>query len=197
MGRRAKRKFAFEEPADFRAAAPAHVCDKPGCGKPAEYRAPKDRRLTDYYWFCLEHVREYNAQWDYYRDMTPSEIEAELKRDVCWQRPTWRLGDRAGIDPTMFSDPLGLGGEAFGGAEQSRPDDRSSVRADPALIAAVKILETEFPPELKAVRASYKRLAKMYHPDSNGGDKTAEERFKDITEAYRLIIAALNVKKAG
>ncbi len=189
--------FAFEEPADFRAAAPAHVCDKPGCGKPAEYRAPKDRRLTDYYWFCLEHVREYNAQWDYYRDMTPSEIEAELKRDVCWQRPTWRLGDRAGVDPTMFSDPLGLGGEAFGGAEQSRPDDRSSVRADPALIAAVKILETDFPPELKAVRASYKRLAKMYHPDSNGGDKTAEERFKDITEAYRLIIAALNVKKAG
>lgn len=197
MGRRAKRMFAFEDPADFRAAAPAHVCDKPGCGKPAEYRAPKDRRLTDYYWFCLEHVREYNAQWDYYRDMTPSEIEAELKRDVCWQRPTWRLGDRAGIDPTMFSDPLGLGGEAFGGAEQSRPDDRSAVRADPALIAAVKILETEFPPELKAVRASYKRLAKMYHPDSNGGDKTAEERFKDITEAYRLIIAALNVKKAG
>ena len=197
MGRRAKRMFAFEEPADFRAAAPAHVCDKPGCGKPAEYRAPKDRRLTDYYWFCLEHVREYNTQWDYYRDMTPSEIEAELKRDVCWQRPTWRLGDRAGVDPTMFSDPLGLGGEAFGGAEQSRPDDRSAVRADPALIAAVKILETDFPPELKAVRASYKRLAKMYHPDSNGGDKTAEERFKDITEAYRLIIAALNVKKAG
>ena len=38
-----------------------HKCDHPGCNKRGEYRAPKDRKLKEYYWFCLEHVQEYNA----------------------------------------------------------------------------------------------------------------------------------------
>ena len=44
----------------------ARKCDHPGCNEPGEYRAPKDRRLKEYYWFCLKHVQEYNAKWNYY-----------------------------------------------------------------------------------------------------------------------------------
>ena len=65
----------------------------PGCGAPGEYRAPKSRnQLHDYWWFCLEHVRGYNAAWDYYKGMSPGEIEAQLRADTSWQRPTWPLG---------------------------------------------------------------------------------------------------------
>ena len=42
------------------------------------------------------------------------------------------------------------------------------------------------------IKKAYRRLAKKYHPDSNGGDKEAEERFKDISQAYHLIMDALN-----
>ena len=46
-----------------------------------EYRAPKGReRLNEYFWFCLNHVREYNKAWDYYAGM--SERECHL---VGWQ----------------------------------------------------------------------------------------------------------------
>jgi len=48
--------------------------------------------LNDYYWFCLEHVRAYNAGWDFYKGMSPAEVEAQLRADTSWQRPTWPLG---------------------------------------------------------------------------------------------------------
>ena len=37
------------------------------------------------------------------------------------------------------------------------------------------------------IREAYRRLAKKYHPDTNRGDKVAEERFKRIGEAYRVL----------
>lgn len=193
MGRRAKYDFFFNDLTGKAPVAPEHICDKEGCNKAGEYRAPKDRTLSDYYWFCLEHVQEYNAQWDYYAGMTPNEIEEQLKQDVCWQRPTWKLGER-GVDPSMFADPFDLKAEAFGAEEKNhtgtfKPDGTHS--SDPAIIAAAKILEIDFPLELERVRLNYKRLAKVYHPDSNGGNKEFEERFKDITEAYRLIMSIL------
>src|SRR5579885_1527506 len=37
------------------------------------------------------------------------------------------------------------------------------------------------------IRKAYKRLARKYHPDVNPGDKSAEERFKRISEAYDVL----------
>ena len=193
MGRRSKQTFFFNDLTGKPPVAPERICDKEGCYKAGEYRAPKDRTLSDYYWFCLEHVQEYNAQWDYYAGMSANEIEEHLKDDVCWQRPTWKLGER-GVDTSIFSDPLNMRAEAFG-----ENPERSSVNgsekhfsADSAIYAAAKVLEVDFPLQADAVRSSYKRLAKKYHPDSNGGNKESEERFKDITQAYRLILDVLN-----
>jgi len=193
MGRRSKYDFFFNDLTGKTPVAPEHICDKEGCDKPAEYRAPKDRTLSEYYWFCLEHVQEYNAQWDYYAGMSPDEIEEHLKQDVCWQRPTWKLGERS-LDPTMFADPFDLKAEAFRHEEKTfKPDRPQSM--DPAVIVAAKILEVDFPLQKEEVRLNYKRLAKKYHPDSHGGNKELEERFKDITEAYRLIMSVLDTDK--
>jgi curved DNA-binding protein CbpA len=38
-----------------------------------------------------------------------------------------------------------------------------------------------------AIKKAYRRLAKQYHPDLNPGDKAAEERFKDIGEAWETL----------
>jgi len=38
------------------------------------------------------------------------------------------------------------------------------------------------------IKKSYRRLAKKYHPDLNKGDKAAEEKFKEISEAYEILM---------
>ena len=35
-----------------------------------------------------------------------------------------------------------------------------------------------------AIKKAYRQLAKKYHPDLNPGDKEAEEKFKEVNEAY-------------
>ena len=73
----------------------------PGCEAGGDFRAPRSRlELDRYYWFCLDHVRAYNLAWNYYAGMSGSEIEAEIRRDTVWQRPSWRLGERHGPGPS-------------------------------------------------------------------------------------------------
>ena len=40
---------------------------------------------------------------------------------------------------------------------------------------------------VKDIRQAYRRLARKYHPDLNPGDKSAEEQFKQIQEAYDVL----------
>ncbi|MEB3701565.1 DnaJ domain-containing protein [Candidatus Bealeia paramacronuclearis] len=61
------------------------LCDHGGCEQEGEYRAPKSpHNLREYYWFCLEHIRDYNKSWDYYKDMPPEEIDTSYA--VCSKR---------------------------------------------------------------------------------------------------------------
>ena len=42
------------------------------------------------------------------------------------------------------------------------------------------------------VKEAYREMAKKYHPDTNQGDKDAEEKFKQLTNAYSLLLAKLS-----
>ncbi|NEP12238.1 MAG: DnaJ domain-containing protein [Symploca sp. SIO2C1] len=41
------------------------------------------------------------------------------------------------------------------------------------------------------LKASYRRLARQYHPDVNSGDKLAQEKFIELTEAYKFLLSAI------
>jgi molecular chaperone DnaJ len=47
----------------------------------------------------------------------------------------------------------------------------------------------------KEITRAYRKLAKQYHPDANPGDKTAEERFKEVSGAYDVLGEAAKRKE--
>ena len=145
--------------------------------------------MNEYRWFCLPHVREFNATWDYYKGMNEAEIESNLRSDTGWQRPTWplgRLGGSSRFSADWVRDPLGMLRDTP--LYQRRPQPREAKPGPPPeLRAALGVLGLEWPVEQPALRARYHELAKRLHPDANGGDRESEERLKDVNRAYSLV----------
>jgi hypothetical protein len=164
------------------------VCDHPDCAKPGEFRAPRSRaELTNFFWFCLGHVREYNAAWNYYADMDEAAVEAEIRKDIVWQRPTWPMGARPGVNGAQFHDPLSLLGD---GAMDPRADREARVQMQNLTGAereALSVLGLVAPITKADIKQHYKLLAKSLHPDANGGDKRAEDRLKSVNHAYTIL----------
>src|SRR3990172_4302026 len=50
-----------------------------------------------------------------------------------------------------------------------------------------KVLGVERGADEKTIKRAYRRLAVRFHPDKNPGDKSAEDRFKEINEAYEVL----------
>jgi len=160
-------------------------CDHPGCEKAGEYRAPKDRRLKEYYWFCLEHVQEYNSRWNYYAGEIPEEDDDMPKAKMHFKGFRSKVRYKHGYS---FKDDFGFfGGYGLnGGVDDSvmyNAEERRCLE-----IMELKISEVS----LESLKRQYKKLAKKYHPDTNQGDKNAEEKFKQLTNAYSLLLAKLS-----
>ncbi|RMF10320.1 MAG: J domain-containing protein [Alphaproteobacteria bacterium] len=161
-------------------------CDHPDCPNEGRFRAPRSRdRLNDYYWFCLDHVRDYNAQWNYFAEMSEQEIDRYRRDEASWHRPTWPMGGRGPAD-IHLNDPLdifaGLDAPQWWRRPNTRPDGRPLNAADRRALARLGLDASATRDD---IRRAYKRLVKRYHPDANGGDRKGEDTFKAITEAYR------------
>src|SRR5271157_1519555 len=71
-------------------------CSHPGCQEEGVFRAPKGREHEgEYFTFCKDHVREYNATYDYFRGMDDESLAKFRQADAIGHRPTWKLGARA------------------------------------------------------------------------------------------------------
>lgn len=153
------------------------LCDCKGCKEAGVCKAPKDKSLKEYYHFCPVHAKQYNEAWDYYKDMTPAEIENEIRNDIGWGRPTWTFSGNGRI-----YDPLGLLKQ--GGISP----DRVAPKATKEEEAALKVLGLSYPATKAKIKSRYRILAKKYHPDKTGGDKQMELIFKKISAAYMYLI---------
>jgi hypothetical protein len=155
-------------------------CDCPGCSAPGDYRAPRDRTLSGYYFFCLEHVRDYNSKWDYFSGMTGGEIEGYIRGVATWERPTWPLGQ--GLREQQVREDV---------MREFFADEAPPVAPLPSIPRAARealsLLELAPPVDFLAIKAQYRSLVKIHHPDANGGSREAEERFKNINQAFAVL----------
>jgi DnaJ domain len=174
-------------------------CQWPGCGAPATHRAPKGRlRASEYWRFCLEHVREYNNSYNFFAGMSDDAIARYQKEDVTGHRPTWKMGSlggqrgrvgRAGFRSAGWAaeDPF----ELFDGGRASRAKPAAEGRK--ILNAQRRALDTlglEADASRTDIKKRFKMLVKRHHPDANGGDRGSEDRLRDIIAAYNYLKAA-------
>lgn len=172
-----------------KASKSSRPCDFPGCRESGAFRAPQDRTLRHFYWFCQKHAAEYNKNWDFLKGLSPDEIENHLRHDTTWQRPTWKLGEgpmkgnpKIRDRSTIYED-LGIGGT-------STPPPARESPFETKLIQALDFMGLNAPVTTAQVKKQFKTLAKKYHPDA-GASGTAQ-RFHQLVEAYAYLMNRLN-----
>jgi hypothetical protein len=171
-------------------------CDHPGCELPGEFRAPMGRlREGQYFCFCLDHVREYNASYNYFNGMTDADLARYQKDALTGHRPTWSMGTRRGangfreegFEPAGAVDPLGVFRSRFRQAPTPGP---RKPRYGVAVMKALTTLGLDDNAGAETIKARYKELVKRFHPDANGGDRSTEDKLREIIQAYNHLRSA-------
>jgi hypothetical protein len=168
------------------AGAGMRACAWPGCGGEGTHKAPLNRdQLSRYQWLCLEHVRAFNSAWNFYRGMSEAEVEANIRSDTTWNRPSWPFNGVGSAAIDAIDDPFGIlspKGRPQPQAPQLSADERRAFG-----VLEIATHDAAGPTTFEAVKARYKELVKIHHPDANGGAKEAEERLKRINEAFDVL----------
>jgi hypothetical protein len=151
----------------------AKPCAHPGCGEPGEFRAPDPDGPAAtpngpgrYRYLCLDHVRAFNAGYNWFDGMSAEEImEAQSPLNV-WPSETRAFRPGGGVDlpPRWadFKDPLD----------------------------ALKTLGLGEDADRRALRSAYSAKVRAYHPDKNGGNRAYEKALQDVIAAYTHLKSA-------
>ncbi len=178
-------------------AAAAPTCQWGGCSKRGLHRAPKGRASEgEYYYFCREHVTEYNKSYNYFAGMDEGEVASFHKSSATGHRPTWSMGVH-GKDAAPWStlkkgsgdkDPLeilkGMRGRRAGRPSPAQEKRRFVLKGAKKHLQALNLDESATSDEIKI---QFKALVKLHHPDHNGGDRSSEERFREVLAAYNYL----------
>lgn len=189
------------KPERDRRPANAPACEWPGCCGVATHRAPKGRNQAREYWrFCLDHVREYNHNYNFFAGMSDSAVAEYQKDAVTGHRPTWRVGLAGNPRTRRFRPDTVFGGDPHDPFDLGR-EFGPGTRPDPAQAHAEQERRTVRNAERKALHAlgldpgvgrseikgRFKELVKRHHPDANGGDRGSEDKLREILEAYHYL----------
>ena len=188
---------------DRRLRAELPACQWPKCDAPATHRAPKGRLRDSEYWqFCLEHVREYNNSYNFFAGMSDDAVAKYQKDAVTGHRPTGKMGSLGGKrairrgrgqvrDPEWSTDdPFSLFGDMGtqrAGHAKAAAEDRKIFNAQRR---ALDVLGLEGDAKRADIKSRFKMLVKRHHPDANGGDRGSEARLREIIQAYNYLKSA-------
>jgi hypothetical protein len=170
------------------------TCSEPGCAAPGEFRAPAEdgprsgfNGPGEWRFLCLDHVRAFNARYNFFDGMSAEEISAAQRPYAGWERQTRAFTPGAGDTPRWadFLDPLDAIQARFAAGRQApRADGKPLSDAERR---ALRILGLEPDADRKALRQRYSELVRRYHPDRNGGDRSHEGKLQGVIDAYNQL----------
>ena len=192
---RIKLKPNSAEYADSRTKTETTICDMHGCAEHGQYKAPKHRGLNEYYYFCLQHVQDYNKAWNFFSGMSDDEVQDHFINSLYGFRPTWQYGVNGKTEDILRDKAWEF---QYGADEHSREEAseqrkrhfHESLSGNSPEFQALAILGLAPPIDLDAIKKRYKELAKKYHPDLNKGCPKSEELLKQINMSYTILKVA-------
>ena len=167
------------------------ACDYPGCKEKGAYRAPKSPDLLDeFFWFCKDHVREYNLKWNFFNGTSDEEFQKFLDKARVWERETkpfsqkddGRAWARLGVE-----DPMGLLGEKATQNPGTKVLSAVTRKLPSTERKALEILDARDTWTRTEIRKQYKSMVKDLHPDMNGGNRDDETRLQEVVWAWEQI----------
>ncbi|NHK27394.1 J domain-containing protein [Parvularcula flava] len=187
-GRTARKSWAKQD---------VRTCDHPECENPAEVRAPKSPdQLNEFFWFCPVHAREHNKNWNFFEGKSESEAQKIREAARYGDRPTWEMSKnsraaaaaRASVgDEAVINDSLGV----FAQSPDAKIDREAVMREGRRLtklqISAFKTMNLQPNSSASDIRKRYAELVKRFHPDSNAGDRGAEEQLQEVIKAHQIL----------
>jgi len=179
-----------------RVEAPGRLCSEPGCAEPGEFRAPNGRGAGhsidgpgDYRWLCLDHVRQFNAGYNFFAGMSPEEIHDAQRPLAGWERETRAFASTGAADRPPrwadFADPLDAIGARFRRRMPQQHKDGKPLSCKNH--EALRTLALEIDADRMALRRRYSELVRRYHPDRNGGDRSHEAMLQKVIAAYQQL----------
>jgi hypothetical protein len=170
-------------------------CDAPDCAAQGEFRAPLldgPRQRGDgpggYRYLCLDHVREFNAKYNFFRGMSTDEIHEAQRPFAGWERETRAFAHSgADVPPRWadFSDPLDAIGARFRQKVAAERKDGKPLSGDDR--RALNVLGLDTDADRKGLRTRYSELVRKFHPDRNGGDRSMEKALQEVIAAYQQL----------
>jgi hypothetical protein len=178
-----------------RAAKVERPCDYTGCKGGGSHRAPKGRdRANEYWWFCAEHVADYNRRWNYFSGMSDAELADFRKQEEVGHRPTWSF--RAGKNDRVAAAARGFQGKPavdtyglFDAGDVSAAPVKRRKKLTRLQALALEVFSLDEDADSAQIRAKYAEAVKRWHPDSNGGDRGAETQLQRVVQAYQHLKA--------
>lgn len=174
------------------------MCEHPTCREAGEFRAPGRRGNSfdgpgDFRWFCLQHVREFNAGYDWFAGMSADEIYRAQAPGAGWASESPAFRPTAGIHDMPrwadFADPLDAIGARMGDIRRAAAgkNHESFSRFTPKEREALSAMGLGPKADRSELRRRYSELVRKYHPDRNGGNRAHEARLQMVVEAYQML----------
>lgn len=169
-------------------------CAQPGCDEAGEFRAPPLEGMgaadgpRPYRWMCLEHVRAFNARYNFFNGMSVDEIHDAQRPLAGWERETRAFAHGGADRPPRwadFSDPMDAIGARF--RRDTAPDRADGKPLSGQDRASLKVLGLAPDADRMALRKRYSELVRRYHPDRNGGDRAHEAMLQRVIAAYQQL----------
>ena len=84
-----------------------NICDWNNCNEIGEYKAPIEKdNSKKYRMLCLEHVKEFNKNWNYFEGMNDHQVIDFLKSDMTWYKPTQSFSSSDNFFKILWNNTL-------------------------------------------------------------------------------------------